>query len=314
MVDIVLEIIRVLIVAFIFYPLYSSGRNKDIRQQQGWLYIVVGFGLILFGTAVDVTDNFPSLNKYIIIGDTVYQAFLEKVIGFLGGFFLLAIGFWKWIPVVITLRKTEKSLKEAHDFLELKVNERTAQLEVEIQERKQTEQALENSNAIHHAMIENIGDVIGIMGVDGIMKYKSANIEKFFGWKPEDLVGTDGWNTVYPEDIDRIQKAFYSLLQKDNSSTIVEYRYKCKDGSYKWIELTAVNKTNNPLINGILLNYHDITERKKAEQALLQSRYFLLAYNTFFLPSNFSQCFFDISLPCQRLLFCWKSLTPLASF
>jgi len=94
MVDIVLEIIRVLIVAFIFYPLYSSGRNKDIRQQQGWLYIVVGFGLILFGTAVDVTDNFPSLNKYIIIGDTVYQAFLEKVIGFLGGFFLLAIGFW----------------------------------------------------------------------------------------------------------------------------------------------------------------------------------------------------------------------------
>jgi len=98
----------------------------------------------------------------------------------------------------------------------------------DITEQKRAEQALENINAMHHAMTENIGDVIGIMGVDGIMKYKSANIEKFFGWKPEDLVGTDGWkNTVYPEDIDRIQKAFYSLLQKDNSSKTVEYRYIC---------------------------------------------------------------------------------------
>jgi len=63
MVDIILEIIRVLIVAFIFYLLYSAGRDKNIRQQQGWLYIVVGFGLILFGTAVDITDNFGSVAK-----------------------------------------------------------------------------------------------------------------------------------------------------------------------------------------------------------------------------------------------------------
>jgi hypothetical protein len=88
---------------------------------------------------VDITDNFPTLTKYIIIGDTEYQAFIEKVIGYLAGFFLLAIGFWKWLPIVTTLRKTEKALKEAYDFLELKVKERTAQLEEEIQERKQAE-------------------------------------------------------------------------------------------------------------------------------------------------------------------------------
>ena len=137
--DIILEILRALIGAIICYLLLSSGRDKVIRRQQGWLYLVVGFGLIFFGMVIDITDNFPVLDKYIIIGDTKYQAFIEKVIGYMLGFLLLAVGFWKWLPVVITLRKTEKALTEAHDLLELKVKERTAQLEKEIQERKQTE-------------------------------------------------------------------------------------------------------------------------------------------------------------------------------
>ena len=131
------------------------------------------------------------------------------------------------------------------------------------------EEALQETNARHSAMVANIGDVIGIMGADGIMKYKSPNIERWFGWKPEDLVGTDGWETVHPEDIGRIQKEFYDLLEKNDASTTkIEYRYKCKDGTYTWVELTAVNCINDTTINGILLNYHDISERKQSENEM----------------------------------------------
>jgi len=140
-----------------------------------------------------------------------------------------------------------------------------------ISDRKRAEEALRESDDRHTAMIANIGDVIGIMGSDGIMKYKSPNIERWFGWKPEDLVGTDGWETVHSEDIERIQKEFNALLEKDKASTTIEYRLKCKDGSYKWIELTAVNCVNDPAINGVLLNYHDVTARKQAEQKLKTS-------------------------------------------
>ena len=149
----------------------------------------------------------------------------------------------------------------------------------DITERKLTENALRLTEAKHSSMIANISDVIGIMGVDGHMKYKSPNMVKWFGWQPQDLIGTDGWLTVHPDDLERIQIEFFKLLEKDLSVTTVEYRYKCKDGSYKPIELTATNMVNDPVIGGVLLNYHDITKRKEAEVFLAQTRQ---NYETFF--------------------------------
>ncbi len=179
----------------------------------------------------------------------------------------------------ITERKVaEQEIRELTANLEIKVKERTAELkeaienlEKDVEARRRSEQAVLESELKHTTMISNISDVIGIMGVDGVMKYKSPNIEKYFGWQPNDLIGTIGWLTVHPDDLERLQAELVDLLQTEASSKTVEYRYKCKDGSYKPIELTASNLVNNAVINGILLNYHDITERKRAEQALRDS-------------------------------------------
>jgi PAS domain S-box-containing protein len=137
---------------------------------------------------------------------------------------------------------------------------------------KQREASLRESEEKHKRMIANISDVIAIMDSDGTLRYKSPNIDKWFGWQPEDLIDTDGWETVHPADVERIQKEFITLLDKDNSVATVEYRYKCNDGSYKLIELTAVNLTNDPIIHGVLMNYHDITERKQAEDVNLENQ------------------------------------------
>jgi PAS domain S-box-containing protein len=143
---------------------------------------------------------------------------------------------------------------------------------IDISERKLAEELLRNSEARYSSMISNISDVIGIMGADGLMKYKSANIEKFFGWLPEERIGTSGFATIHPDDIPTVQKVFYSLIGEDNSVKTMEFRYQCKDGSYKPIELTASNQLNNPAINGVLLNYRDISERKAIEANLEESR------------------------------------------
>ena len=81
-------------------------------------------------------------------------------------------------------------------------------VQAEIDGRQRAEEALKRIEAKQRAMVANIADVITIIDSDGINRYSSPNIEKWFGWKPEDLVGTDGWLTVHPDDLERIQKEF----------------------------------------------------------------------------------------------------------
>lgn len=172
----------------------------------------------------------------------------------------------------ITAQKVaEKALQDAKIDLENQVSIRTAKLRQEIAERKQAEEAIKRSDSMQSKMFANIGDVIVIIDQDGINRYKSPNIEKLFGWKPEDVVGASTWENVHPEDLESTQKFFGTLMQEPDSVGTTECRYKCKDGSYRWIELTGSNLLHDPEIRGILGNYHDITDRKQADEALRES-------------------------------------------
>jgi len=113
MFDVIIEITRAIIVCMILVYLRKVGGKEDIRQQDGWLYILIGFGLLLFGTLIDITDNFPNLDRYIIIGDTKYQAMLEKVVGNLLGLIFLFTGLWKWMPTIVRHRKAQRELIKA---------------------------------------------------------------------------------------------------------------------------------------------------------------------------------------------------------
>ena len=135
----------------------------------------------------------------------------------------------------------------------------------DITERKQAEESIKKNESIQRKMVANIGDVIVIIDQDGINRYKSPNIEKLFGWKPEEVVGSSTWENVHPDDIESTQKFFRNLIREPGIVGTTECRYRCKNGSYRWIEFTGSNLLHDPDINGLLGNYHDITERKKIE-------------------------------------------------
>ena len=141
---------------------------------------------------------------------------------------------------------------------------------IDISERKQAEEALRRNEAKQRAMVANIADVIAIVDPDGINRYKSPNIEKWFGWRPEEVVDVSTWENVHPGDLEHARQFFGALLEEPEAAGKMECRYRCKDGSYKWIELTAVNLVKDPDIQGLLVNYHDISERKRAEEELLR--------------------------------------------
>ncbi|MEI6603291.1 MAG: PAS domain S-box protein [Clostridia bacterium] len=141
----------------------------------------------------------------------------------------------------------------------------------DITDLKKAQQALLSNEAKQRAMIANISDVIGIVDAKGIATYLSPNCERWFGWRAEDMEQTSVWGIVHQEDRKRIQQDFTILLKKVGATKTVEFRFQCKDGTFKMVRLTAMNLIDDPNIKGILMNYHDITEHKKVLETLIEN-------------------------------------------
>ncbi len=96
--DIILEFTRAAVIFLILIYIWKIGRGRSLHFNKGWGFIISGWSFILFGSILDITDNFESLNWLVVVGDTEVEAFLEKFVGLLVGYILLFIGFLFWIP------------------------------------------------------------------------------------------------------------------------------------------------------------------------------------------------------------------------
>ena len=77
--------------AALAYLLFVGDTRTDLSFK-GWRIILAGFTLLLLGSILDIMDNFPTLNRFVVVGDTEVEAILEKLVGSLGGFLLLTYG------------------------------------------------------------------------------------------------------------------------------------------------------------------------------------------------------------------------------
>ena len=149
MFDILLEVTGAILTTVIFYNILRGTRHHLIPRQPGIRQVIIGFGLLLFSSIIDITDNFPSLNFLVLIGDTELQAFLEKVVGMLLGLIFLSEGFKRWIPSIQVLENTRQSLNKLIIELDKRIKKRSIELEqsnknlkIEILERKKVEKQL----------------------------------------------------------------------------------------------------------------------------------------------------------------------------
>jgi signal transduction histidine kinase len=111
MYDIALEVLRIIFLLIVFIFLIKEGKKRQILANSGWRMIVGGFVLLLFGSVMDLTDEFDSLAVYVVVGPTDVQAVLEKLVGFLGGVVLLGMGLLRWNPSDEAVNQNQKRLE-----------------------------------------------------------------------------------------------------------------------------------------------------------------------------------------------------------
>jgi PAS domain S-box-containing protein len=155
--------------------------------------------------------------------------------------------------------------------LEERVKFRTAELEAEIEARKKMEETLRESETRFKLLVENIQDyAIFMLDPEGRVVTWNAGAQRLKGYSAEDIIGKH-FSCFYPLDGLETSKHELAIAAKDGHFAGEGWRVR-KDGSYFWasVTITALREENGSL-RGYAKITRDITERKKAEEALQDS-------------------------------------------
>jgi PAS domain S-box-containing protein len=118
------------------------------------------------------------------------------------------------------------------------------------------------------AIIENSWDAVTLMTADCTIRYASPSTTRVLGYAPEELVGRSAFELMHPDDLPATGALFARLLEDPGASITAAFRYRRKDGSWLWLEGTGTNLLDEPSVQAVVGNFHDVSERKRAEAEL----------------------------------------------
>ncbi|MBU4487119.1 MAG: PAS domain S-box protein [Candidatus Delongbacteria bacterium] len=137
-----------------------------------------------------------------------------------------------------------------------------------IEERKQAEEKLQAAKNRYHVMIEKSSDVIALLDGNGIILYESPAATHILGYPAGELSGRNAFELVHPNDLQSTLELFTQLVKSPGDNTKAEFRFRHKDGSWRYLDSIGTNMLNDPHIGAVIINYRDITERKQAEEKI----------------------------------------------
>jgi PAS domain S-box-containing protein len=122
------------------------------------------------------------------------------------------------------------------------------------------------------ALVEHGSGVAALLGRDGTVEYVSPAVGRALGYASEALVGTDAFGPVHPDDVASARGRFAELVARPGASAVATFRLRHQDGSWRWVENRLTNLLEEPSVRAVVSGWHDVTDRKHAEDELVRQR------------------------------------------
>jgi len=172
-----------------------------------------------------------------------------------------AMGDWVWMECALTLVRDP-----AGEPTELVAVMR------DITADKAAAEAVANTQTNFRLLADSSIDVIVQTRLGGVIDYLSPSVERMTGYGVDELIGTDIYRLIHPEDKPRVHAAFDAFLARpdDQPRVIIEYRLIGKDGRIIWIEASPYLLRDRATAEVLGLGgfLRDVTERRSMEEDL----------------------------------------------
>ncbi|TLZ15604.1 MAG: EAL domain-containing protein [Gammaproteobacteria bacterium] len=118
------------------------------------------------------------------------------------------------------------------------------------------------------SLIANASDVIMIVAPDGALRFVSPACERTLGLKPEEITGKSLLELWVGEDGEKV-RLFLAEVAATRSGTVGPVELRIERGARRCVlEGVGSNLTQDPAVQGLALNFRDISERKALEEQL----------------------------------------------
>ncbi len=157
----------------------------------------------------------------------------------------------------------------------LKLEETNSTFQKLVEEHNKTIEALKMSEERFRSLVESASDIFMIFDTERRFRYISPSINRVLGWNVPDFIEKRGRDFIHPDDLVKLREVFLEVAKEPGKEIdLVEFRVQDGYGKWRNIEAVFVNLLDNPFVKGVVVNGHDITERKIIEQELIAERDF----------------------------------------
>jgi len=144
---------------------------------------------------------------------------------------------------------------------------------VEITKQKRAEEALKESKERFRSLVEATSDWLWEVDQNGVYTYASPKVKELLGYEPEEIIGKTALDLMPSDEAERVGALFRDIVAFQRPLERLENVNLHKDGRRVFLETSGVPIFDN---NENLLGYRgidrDITERKRTEEALRESK------------------------------------------
>ena len=137
-----------------------------------------------------------------------------------------------------------------------------------LHEMRDAERQLRSTGSYYRAIAANSSDAVMVVARNGAVINDSSNLGELVGSPIESAVGASILDLIWLAEPDEVRAVWAASVATPGQMHELEVRLFDRDGGERWLAARVVNLLDDPAVGGVVINLHDITARKRAEESL----------------------------------------------